>query len=410
MSRGDRHRLQDMRLSPDGLATLRELMEANVALGQMPGIVTLVARGDDVEIDAIGRPSFSDPTPLGRDAIFRIASLSKPITAATAMSLVDEGVLQLEQPIDDLMPELADRQVLRTLASELDDTVPARRSITLEDLLSFRMGFGSVMAAPGTYPIQQAEAALGLQSIGGPPWPPVDHDADSWIAALGSLPLIAQPGERWHYNTGSQVLGVLLARASGTGFPELMRERILEPLGMADTGFSVPGAKLGRLTSFYAPGPETGGLSLVDGPRDSWWSTPPRFPDGSGWLVSTAADFYAFVSMLLHGGASGGERILSERSVALMTTDRLTPAQRASSRLFLGEHGGWGLGMEVPAADAPSLPLPAGFGWDGGTGTVWRSNAEHGTTGLLLTQRQMMSPEPPPVYREFWTGVAAATG
>jgi CubicO group peptidase (beta-lactamase class C family) len=399
-----------MGLSPDGLATLHELMEANVAAGQMPGIVTLVGRGDDVEIDAIGTPSFTDPTPLARDAIFRIASLTKPITAAAAMLLVDEGVLRLEQPIDDLIPELANRRVLRTLASELDDTVPARRSITVEDLLSFRMGFGSVMAAPGTYPIQRAEAALGLQSIGGPPWPPCDHDSDSWIAALGSLPLVAQPGEQWHYNTGAQVLGVLLARVSGTGFPELLGERILEPLGMADTGFSVPAAKLARLTSFYTPDPGTGELSLIDEPPGSWWSTPPRFPDGSGGLVSTAADFGAFASMLLHGGMARGGRVLSERSIALMTTDRLTPAQRAANRLFLGEHGGWGLGLEVPAADAPGLPLPSGFGWDGGTGTVWRSNAQDGTTALLLTQRQLMSPEPPRVFDDFWTGVAEATG
>ena len=156
------------------------------------------------------------------------------------MALVEAGLLRLDEPIDDLVPELADRRVLRAIDAELDDTVPANRPITLEDLLSFRLGFGSVMAPPGSYPIQRAEAELGLQSIGGPPWPPVAHDVDGWIGALGSLPLMYQPGEQWLYNTSAQVLGVVLARASGRPLESVLRERIFEPLGMTDTGFTVP--------------------------------------------------------------------------------------------------------------------------------------------------------------------------
>ena len=395
-------------LSPRGLATLHELMAAHVEEDELPGLVTLVARGDDVHVDVIGRPSFGASEPLARDAIFRIASLTKPITAATAMSLVDEGVLRLDQAIDELVPELGDRRVLRAIDAELDDTVPANRSITVEDLLSYRMGFGSVMAPPGTHPIQRAEAELGLQSIGGPPWPPVSLDPDAWIAALGSLPLLCQPGEQWLYNTSGQVLGVLLARAAGKDLPELMRERIFEPLGMADTGFCVPHEQLSRLTSFYAPDPGSGELSLLDDPSDSWWSRPPRFPDASGWLVSTVDDYWTFVSMLLAGGSLRGERIVSERSVALMTTDRLTPAQRAGTGVFLGDHGGWGLGMQVPASGSTGQPLPCGFGWDGGSGTTWRSSPERGVSGILLTQRQLNSPLPPPVFDDFWAGVNAA--
>ncbi len=145
-------------LSRNGLIALHELMAAHVASGEMPGLVTLVASGDDVHVDVIGRPSFAEPEPLARNAIFRIASLSKPITAATTMSLVDDGILRLDQAIDELLPELAGRRVLRAIDAELDDTVPARRAITVEDLLSSRMGFGSVMAPPGTHPIQRAEA------------------------------------------------------------------------------------------------------------------------------------------------------------------------------------------------------------------------------------------------------------
>jgi CubicO group peptidase (beta-lactamase class C family) len=387
---------------------LHERMEAHVAAGKMPGLVTLVARGDDVQVDVIGRSSFDDPAPLRQNAIFRIASLTKPITAATTMSLVDEGILRLDQSIDDLVPELADRRVLRAVDAELDDTVAAQRSITVEDLLSSRMGLGSVMAPPGTHPIQRAEGALGLQSIGGPPWPPGSLDPDQWIAALGSLPLLHQPGERWLYNTSSQVLGILVARAAGKGIAEVMRERIFEPLGMADTGFSVPGDRLGRLTTFYAPDP-VGGLSVVDDPSDSWWSAPPRLPDTSGWLVSTIDDYWTFVSMLLAGGSLRGRRVVSERSVALMTTDRLTPAQRVGTELFLGDDGGWGLGIGAPATGAAGQPLPTGVGWEGGSGTVWRSSPERGVTGILLTQRQLNSPQPPPVFDDFWTGVNAGS-
>lgn len=395
-------------LSSEGLARLHDVMAGHVEAGAMPGLVTLVARGGDVHIDAIGAPSFADPTPLARSAIFRIASLTKPITAVATMALVEAGGLRLDQPVDDLLPELADRRVLRAIDAELDDTVAADRPITLEDLLSFRLGFGSVMAPPASYPIQRAEAELGLQSIGGPPWPPVAHDNDSWMAALGSLPLMYQPGEQWLYNTSAQVLGVLLARAAGTDVETVMGERIFEPLGMTDTGFTVPSDQVHRLATQYTPDPETGELSVLDDPTDSWWGTPPSFPDASGWLVSTIDDYWSFVSMLLAGGSWRGRRIVSPESVALMTTDRLSRAQRAASVLFLGEHGSWGLGMAVPATGS-TAPLPCGFGWEGGTGTSWRTNPRSGVTGILFTQRAVTSPVPEPVVEDFWAAVNAAT-
>src|SRR5262249_2398289 len=201
-------------------------------------------------VEVLGTPSFTDPTPLGRDAIFRIASLTKPITAVTALTLVEDGTLRLDDPIDDLVPELANRRVLRAIDAELDDTEPARRALTVADLLTFRMGFGTVLAPPASYPIQRAEAELGLRSIGGPPWPPGPLDVDGWIKALGSLPLMYQPGERWLYNTGAQVLGVVIARATGRDVGTVMRERVLDPLGMVDTGFFVPADRLHRLTTF----------------------------------------------------------------------------------------------------------------------------------------------------------------
>jgi CubicO group peptidase (beta-lactamase class C family) len=396
-------------LDDDALAQLHESLAGHVESGVVPGVVALVASGDDVHVDVIGTRALGDAAPMTRDSIFRIASLTKPITAVATMTLVEQGVLQLDATVDDLLPELADRRVLRAIDAELDDTVPARRAITVEDLLSFRVGFGSVMAPPGSFPIQRAEAELDLKSIGGPPWPPVAHDVDGWIGALGSMPLMYQPGEQWLYNTSSQVLGVLLARACGAGLESVLRERIFEPLGMTDTGFSVPADKVDRLTTAYEPDPDTDALLVLDGVVDSWWSTPPSFPDASGGLVSTIDDYWSFASMMVAGGAGNGARILSPESVALMAKDRLTSEQRAASTLFLGEDGGWGLGMGVAAAGADDQPLPCGVGWEGGTGTAWRSNLRRGGTGILLTQRAMTSPVPPPIFEEFWTGVNAAT-
>jgi CubicO group peptidase (beta-lactamase class C family) len=384
-------------------------MAAHVADGVAPGLVTLVASGDEVHIDTFGTPSFDDDTPLARGAIFRIASLTKPITAVATLSLVEEGRLRLDQRIDDLLPELADRRVLRAIGAELDDTVPANRPITLEDLLSYRFGFGTVMAPPGSYPIQRAEADAGLHSIGGPPWPPGDHDVDSWIGALGSMPLMYQPGEQWLYNSSGQVLGVLLARACGQDLESVLRERVLEPLGMIDTGFTVPAEKRGRLTTFYLPNPETGEMKVLDDPADSWWSTPRSFPDAGGWLVSTIDDYRKFVSTVVAGGIGQPLKILSPEMVALMTTDRLTPAQREASAFFLGQNEGWGLGLAVAAAGSSDPRLPCGSGWDGGTGTTWRTNPHTGVTGILFMQRQAVSPVPPPIIQDFWAGINAAT-
>ena len=398
-------------MSTAGLEPLHDLMARHVETGEMPGLITLVARHDgaqdDVHVDVIGTKAIDDHEPLQRDAIFRIASLSKPIAAAAAMILVEDGVLQLSGAVDEFLPELADRRVLRSLDGPLDETVPAKRAITVDDLLTFRLGFGTIMAPPDTYPIQTAERELQLGTLG-PPWPPPPHTPDEWIRHFASLPLMHQPGEQWMYNTGSTLLGILLERAAGQPLEAFLRQRLFEPLGMRDTGFSISADQRSRLTTAYAPDPATDTLSVVDGVEDSYWNQPPALPNAAGWLVSTIDDFWAFVAMLLADGTHDGERILSERSVELMTTDHLTPEQRASAGVFLREHDGWGLGMLVPAADTPasssSSSIPRGFGWDGGTGTTWRSDRTRGLTGVLFTQRAMTSPEPPAVFNDFWIG------
>jgi CubicO group peptidase (beta-lactamase class C family) len=394
------------------LERLHDRLAWHVDTRRMPGLIALVARHDGsrvdaVHVDVLGTRAFDDAEPMTRDAIFRIASLTKPIAAAAAMILVEDGVLQLDAPVDEYLPELADRRVIRALDAPLDDTDPAGRAITLDDLLTFRMGFGTIMAPPDTYPIQTAERELELGTLG-PPWPPTPHIPDAWIRHFASLPLMHQPGEQWMYNTGSTVLGVLLERAAGQPLETFLRQRLFEPLGMRDTGFSVSADQRSRFTTAYAPDPATETLSVVDGVEDSYWNQPPPLPNAAGWLVSTIDDFWNFVAMLLATGVHDGERILTERSVELMTTDHLTPEQRASAGVFLGEHAGWGLGMLVPAADAPASSIPRGFGWDGGTGTTWRSDRTRGLTGVLFTQRAMTSPEPPAVFDDFWTGAYTA--
>ncbi len=388
-------------LTTEGIEGLHAALVRHVERGDMPGLVALVASGDDVHVEAIGHKDFGDTAPIGRDAIFRIASITKPIAGVAAMLLIEDGAMSLDDPVARWLPELAEPRVLRTLESELDDTVPAERQITVEDVLSFHLGYGSVMAMPDSYPIQRAERALDLKTYS-EPWPPTDLTPDEWIAALGSLPLLHQPGAGWRYNTGAHVAGVLIERVAGQPLADVLRERIFDPLGMVDTGFSVPADKLDRFTTQYAPDDETGKLRLLDRP-DGWWSVPPKLPSAAGGLVSTVDDVFAFTSML----ARDSGELLSPESVRLMMIDRMSAEERADSALFVGDHSGWGLMMAVPAADG-STGVPRGYGWEGGTGTSWRTDPAVGLTGILLTQRAMTSPEPPEVATDFWNAAYAS--
>ena len=394
-------------LSVSGLDRLRDRLAAHVEHRDVPGLAALVARGDDVHVEVLGSPALDDPAPLARDAIFRIASLTKPIAAAGAMALVDDGVLNVQDPVETYLPELANRRVLRSLDAPVHDTVPAVRSITVEDLLTFRLGFGVIMAPPGTHPIQVATEELGLATLG-PPWPPPPLTSDEWIARFATLPLMDQPGDGWRYNTGAQVLGVLMERATGRPLEEHLRSRLFEPLGMVDTAFSVPAQARSRFTTAYAPDGVTGELRLLDPPVGGWWNEPPAMANAAGMLVSTLDDVWRFVAMLRAGGVHRGEQVLSAESVAAMTRDHLTAEQRASATLFLGEHGGWGYGMAAPGPITGEPPVPWGYGWDGGTGTTWRSDPVRGLTGIMLTQRAMTSPEPPALFTEFWDAAYAA--
>jgi len=385
-------------LSKARLGRMREVMTAHVATGDMPGMVTLVSRRGETHVEAIGNMAV-EGRPMARDSIFRITSMTKPVTAVAAMILVEECKLRLDEPVDRLLPELADRKVLRAIDAPIDDTVPARRAITLRDLLTFRSGHGMIAVFPDRYPIQKAIAEAGFAP--GPVFP--SFAPDELMRRYGNLPLIHQPGERWLYNAGAEILGVLIARAAGMTFGEFLQQRIFAPLAMKDTGFHVPPAKLDRLTTSYVSGHAAGKLKAFDDPLTGKFSSPPVFENGSAGLVSTADDFNAFAQMMLNGGRLGQQRILSRPSVELMTSDQIAPGQKQGSELFLGDNRGWGFGMCVFTGRADLHTNPGRFGWDGGYGTAWYSDPREQLTGILLTQRMMDSPHPPHALADFWT-------
>jgi len=406
-------------LTDEGLAALDQALAGHVTRGAVPGLVALVARAGQVHVCTAGQATLGNSEPIGRDAIFRIASMTKPMVGVAAMLLVQDGAMALADPVERWLPELAGRRVLRSYGAELDDTVPAACPITVEDALSFRLGFGCIFD-PESLPVVRAEAELKLNTLG-PPWPPTPLTPDEWIAGLGSLPLLDQPGELWRYNTGATVTGILIERVTGAPLAEVLRTRVFQPLGMTDTAFYVPAAKLSRFTSMYAPAEiadrfgaasadDTGnGLVLIDGPH-GWYAAPPALPDGAASLVSTVDDLWAFAAML----AADGGGLLSPESVALMLRDRTTARDHAEMPWFFGDNAGWGLMMSVPragVAPAPGPPgdgRPYGYGWDGGSGTTWRTDPATGLTGILLTERMVTSPEPPEAVRDFWAAAYSA--
>lgn len=390
-----------------GLERMHRVLSGHVERKQMPGLVALVSHHDDVHVEVLGTLAFDNPAPMKRDTIFRIASITKPIAAVAVMILVEECKLRLDDSIDPWLPELANRRVLKSVASQLDDTVPAHRAIMVRDLLTYRTGFGSVMAPPDTHPIQKL---IRDYRIGGDGFslPAQEPDMNEWLRRLGSLPWLAQPGERWMYHVSGDLLGALVARVSGQSFGTFLRERVFDPLGMKDTAFHVPAEKVHRLPALYSSNPQTNKLECFEEAAKSAWLSEPGFEMGAGGLVSTIDDYFAFSRMMLNKGRRGGEQILSRATVELMTTDQLTPEQRVGSDIFLGTHSGWGLGMAVAIRRDEIFRTPGRFGWDGGYGTSAYTDPAEGMIGILFTQRMMDSPEPPKVQTDFWTSAYAA--
>ena len=378
------------------MTNLHDTLKAHVDSGSVPGAVGLVARGDRIEVQVVGSVDVEGTAPMERDSIFRIASITKPIIAAAVMTLVDDGVIALDDPIGRWLPELKSPTVVRTPEGPVDDVVPAARPITVADLLTFRAGYGF----PADFSLPAVQL-LFSDLAQGAPQPDRVAAPDEWLAKLSRIPMLRQPGEAWLYNTCSDIQGVLIARVSGRPLPEFLAERLFAPLGMVDTGFHVPAAELGRLTSYYQPDP-AGGIKLVDAPVGQWCKRP-AFPSGGGGMVSTVDDLHAFTRMLL----ADGQGVLSAESVRQMTTDQLTPAQREASALFL-EGQGWGFGGSVDIAAIDPWNVPGRYGWVGGSGATMHITPSTGAAAIVLSQTSMTNPSPNALMRDFWRCAAAS--
>ncbi|MGY6534968.1 MAG: serine hydrolase domain-containing protein [Pararhodobacter sp.] len=361
---------------------LRDRLDAAVASGRIPGLVALIARGPRVWTHVAGLRDLDSGAAMTRDTVFAVASAGKPLTAVAALMLVQDGVLGLDEPVVRWLPELAARRVLRHPHSTLDDTRPATRALTLRDLLSMRMGLGVSIAGPANTPI-----AARMQALDVAPGPRLfAKDADSFMARLGSLPLMHQPGDGWRYHTGLDVAGVLIARASSMSLGRFLQTRVCAPLGMPDTGFAAPAE---RLATQYRPNANTGMPDRWTATPGAGFAEPPRFEAGGGGHVSTVDDFHAFGRFLLSQGAVDGDQLLAPGLVADMLRDQITPAQKAASPWFPADfwhRHGWGLGLAV-RTDPPSAR--GRFGWWGGFGTSFWCDPATGTVAVLFTQRMM---------------------
>lgn len=391
-------------LSETRLARLRSVLSSHVEAGRLAGAVTWVSRRGEVHVDAVGSLAPDGSEPMRRDSIFRIASLTKPVVAVLALMLAEECLISLDEPVSRLLPELASPRVIAAVDGPLSETVPAEREITVRDLLTFRNGTGMLFSLPPSSPLG---AAVGALSGFGPPQHAQTETGDEWLARLAALPLMYQPGSRWLYNTGHEILGVLLSRAAGEPLPALLSSRLFGPLGMADTGFTLPESSVGRLTSAYGVAP-SGSLVVDDAAATSKHLVAPTHPSAGAGLLSTIDDFATFTELLRHSGRRGPDRLLSRPSVEAMLSDQLTPAQKAVSGFWPGyfDSRGWGFGLAVGTRN-DGHDRVGRYGWDGGSGTTWFTDPAEDLTAILFTQRGGF-PVVSPVYRDFWACVYAA--
>jgi CubicO group peptidase (beta-lactamase class C family) len=369
---------------PARLAEVGPALQEFVDRGELAGVVTLTSRGGEiVQAEALGWCDIESNAPMRSDTLFRIASMTKPITSVAALMLIEEGRMTLDDPIARWVPELANVRVLRDPAGPLHDTVPAQRAITIEDLLTHRSGIAYAFFSEGQ--LKPAyERTLGDPAMN-------RSTPDQWLAALGTLPLAYQPGERFHYGHSTDVLGFLVGRVEGKPFRQVLHERIFGPLGMADTDFWLPHDKRSRLASLYRYDEAAGGLAKVE---PEMYDSPPAYTPGGGGLISSASDYHRFARMLLDEGACDGGRLLRPETVRLMRTNRLTPAQREVpfAGMPLWQKSGFGLGLSIaedPIDNPYACGAPGSITWPGIFGTWWQADPAHDLIMIYLIQHQV---------------------
>ena len=371
------------------LAQVAPALRGIIDQGGLSGAVTLVWRkGDVVQAHAIGQRDLEGGLPMERDTLFRIASMTKPVTSIAVMMLIEDRKLNLDDPVTRWLPELANMTVLKDPAGPVDATVPALRDMTVEDLLTHRSGLAYGFTSMG--PIAYAhEEKLG-NALANP------HTPDTWLKALGELPLSYQPGERFHYSHATDVLGFLVARIEGKPIGEVLQARIFGPLGMVDTSFWVPPEKRARMAKLYQAPPE-GALKDVSFPHTP---TPPAFEGGGGGLVSTADDYLKFARMMLGGGEVDGVRLVKPETIDLMAGNRLTDEQRGHGFMgmpfWLSQGFGLGLSMILDAEKHQWMGAGAygSYGWPGAFGTWWQADPANDMILIYLIQDSMpLGPE-----------------
>ena len=384
--------------SAERLAQIPAALQGVVDTGDLSGFVTLIWRkGEVAQVSTLGHRDVEAKAPMTRDTLFRIASMTKPVTSVAALMLLEEGKLRLEDPLTRWMPEFADMRVLEEATGPLDKTYPAPRDITVEDLMTHRAGLAYGFTSIG--PIAHAhEERLGSPLVN-PKGP------DEWLEALGSLPLSYPPGERFHYSHATDVLGFLVARIEGKPLGQVLRERIFEPLGMHDTDFWQPPEKRGRMARLYKAPPEGGPLEDVSLPMAD---QRPAFEGGGGGLISTADDYLKFARLLLGKGEVDGVRLLEAGTVEAMTANRLTEAQREIPFMGLPFWAAQGFGLGVSTILEPEKLefMGAGskgsFGWPGAFGTWWQADPVEDMVMIYLIQNSM--PLEPEAVSQLATG------
>ena len=369
-------------LSSERLQRINQLVESKIKDDKLVGAITLVARrGKVVHFETAGQADAENNKPLKRDALFRIYSMTKPITTVAAMMLYEEGKFQLDDPVARYLPEFKDVQVY----GEGGALVKPKRPISIRDLMSHTSGF--TYGFFSDTPVDRQYRAANLMSG--------EITLAEFTKKLATLPLLFHPGEQWQYGVNTDVLGRLVEVLSGLTLDEFMRQRIFKPLGMKDTAFDVPADKLDRFTvnyqwglSPFAMGEVTGKRVVADHPSKSRYASPAKFYSGGGGLVSTMQDYLRFCQMMLNGGTLDGVRLLSPKTVQLMTMDHTAHAQKPAGGL-VGRGSGFGLGVQVVTdlADQQRLGSVGTYDWAGAASTSFFIDPKEQLIAIMMTQK-----------------------
>lgn len=391
-------------MSSERLARLDRKLDSYVEAGRIPGYQLLVARDGHIVHERVrGLRDREAGAPMEPNTLFRIYSMSKVVTGAATLIAMEQGSFRLGEPVSKYLPELANPSVLVREEDGSSRVVPAQGEITILDLLRHTSGLTYSFIGPPEIAKQYLAAGItpGIRGVPddaglGAPARREGADLADMVTALGGIPLLFEPGTRWHYGINLDVLGRLIEVTSGKSFPDFLQSELFEPLGMRDTAFYVPADKLERFAASYGPTPE-GGMRLLDAPQTSEYREPPAMPGGGGGLVSTAHDYLRFALMLENDGELDGVRVLSRKSVDLMMADHMpvdefgkTPLGAMGERLFANHGRGVSFGLSGAVytdAAAAALPVSDGlFSWGGAASTFFWVDRSEDLAVVFMTQ------------------------